>query len=51
MPRAKIEILLAVGVGGPCTVRPIQFSIFSTIIEKSYFVYVKGLLFMFELAI
>ena len=36
---------------GPCTVRPIQFSIFSTIIEKSYFVSVKGLLFIFELAI
>ena len=36
---------------GPCTVRPIQFSIFSTIFEKSHFVSVKGLLFIFELTI
>ena len=28
-----------------------NFPFFSTIIEKSYFVYVKGLLFIFELAI
>ena len=33
---------LSAGVYGPCTVRPIQFSIFSIINGKSYFVYVKG---------
>ena len=45
------ELLLYAYVVGPCTVRPIQFSILSTIIEKSYLVYVKGLLVIFELAI